>query len=255
MGRRVSTAAASSTTTDEVRRTGIACPNPADCTRTPEQTAIALWHNTEQGHRQLSRIARILTLEGPANLLETARTFALLGLAMGDGFVSSFEAIYAYHFVRPVTAIRAGDADGVPGTTGDPTWTPQFVTPPFPEYPSVRAVSCAAGAQVIKKAFGRHTSFDTTAPAVPGVTRHFEDIDAFVADGGLAEIYQGIHFRTAVVDGRKQGKKVGKHVLQRALRPLETTMMTMMMTTTTTKGSNKAKGVTAIGCNPLNNAW
>ena len=185
-----------------------------------DQTAIALWHN-EQGHRQYSRIMRILTVQGPTDLLETARHFALLGLAMGDGFVSSFEAIYAYRFVRPVTAIRAGDADGVPETAGDPTWTPFFVTPPFPEYPSIRAVSATAAAEVIKKAFGNHASFDTTAPAVPGITRHFEDVDAFVADGQEAEIYQGIHFRTAVVEGRKQGKKIGKLVLEHALRPLD----------------------------------
>ena len=162
----------------------------------------------EQAHRQFSRIARILTLQGPADILETARNFALLGLAMGDGFVSSFEAIYAYHFVRPVTAIRAGDADGVPGTVGDPTWTPHFVTSPFPEYPSSPSPG-RRGAGDQERLRQSH-ELRHHRPTVPGVTRHFEDIDAFLADVQVAEIYQGIQFRTAVVDGRKQGKKVGK---------------------------------------------
>ena len=32
---------------DEVRTMGIACPNPAACARTPEQTTIALWHREQ----------------------------------------------------------------------------------------------------------------------------------------------------------------------------------------------------------------
>ena len=92
---------------DEVRTPGRGLPEPDDCARTPEQTMIARWH-AEQAFPQFSRIARILTAaRARADLLDTARTFALLGLAMADGFVSVFEAKYTYHFVRPVTAIRA----------------------------------------------------------------------------------------------------------------------------------------------------
>ena len=205
---------------DEVRTIGVACSDPANCARTAEQTTIARWH-TEQAQPQLNRIARVLSLEASADLLDTARTFALLGMAIADGQISVFEAKYVYHFVRPVTAIRAGDADGVEGTAGDPNWTPLFPTPAHPEYPSAHAVIQAAGAEVIKRAFGNHAGFDTTAATVPGVTRHFEDVDAFVADGQEARIYGGMHFRTAVVVGRKQGRKVGKLVLETALLSLQ----------------------------------
>jgi hypothetical protein len=205
---------------DEVRALGVACPDPADCARTPERTMIALWH-TEMAQPQLNRIARILSTAEPADLLDTARTFALLGMAIFDAQVSVFEAKYVYRFVRPVTAIRAGDADGVYGTVGDPAWTPLIVTPAHPEYPSAHAVLQSAGAEVIKKAFGNHAGFDTTAATVPGLTRHFEDVDAFVADGQAGRIYGGMHFRTAVEEGRKQGRKVGKLVLETALLPLE----------------------------------
>jgi hypothetical protein len=205
---------------DETRTMGVACPFPDNCERTAEQTLIAQWH-TEQAQLQLSRVARILTLTVPANLLETARTFALLGMALADAGVSVFEAKYVYRYVRPVTAIRAGDADGVDETVGDPEWTPLLPTPPHPEYPSAHAVIQSAGGEVIKRAFGRDTSFDTTSAAVPGVTRHFENFDAFVADGQVARIYGGMHFRTAVEEGVKQGRKVGKRVLDTALLPLD----------------------------------
>jgi hypothetical protein len=205
---------------DETRTIGVACPFPDNCERTEEQTLIARWH-TEQAQPQLSRVARILTLTVPADLLETARTFALLGMALADGQVSVFEAKYVYRFVRPVTAIRAGDADGVDETVGDSEWTPLLPTPAHPEYPSAHAVIQSAGGEVLKRAFGRHTSFDTTSTGVPGVTRHFENVDAFVADGQVARIYGGMHFRTAVEEGVKQGRKVGKRVLHTALLPLD----------------------------------
>ena len=204
---------------DEVRTIGVACASADACARTPEQTIIALWH-TEQAFPQLNRIARALAPDRDFDLLDTARTFALLNMAMADGFISVFEAKYTYNFVRPVTAIRGGDADGVPGTEGDPTWTPLLVTPPHPEYPSAHGVIQAAGVEILKDAFGHRVGFDAISPGVPGLTRHFEDFDAFVADGQAGRIYGGIHFRTAVEDGVKQGRRVGRRVRQ-ALRPLE----------------------------------
>jgi hypothetical protein len=206
---------------DEVKSVGAACPDPAACARTPEQSMIARWHGVEQAWPQFSRIARILAAESPADLLDTARAFALLGLTLGDAAVSVFEAKYAYNFVRPVTAIRNGDADGVPETIGDAGWTPFLVTPSHPEYPSGHSTIGGAAPEVIKKIYGHHAGVATTAPRVPGLTRHFEDADAFVADGQVARIYGGIHFRTAVVEGRRQGRKVAKLVLETALLPLD----------------------------------
>jgi hypothetical protein len=200
----------------------VACPDPANCARTAEQTMIARWHGAEQAWPQFSRIARILATEAPADLLDTARTFALLGLTLGDAGVSCFEAKYFYNFVRPVTAIRGGDTDGVPGTIGDAGWTPLLTpTPLHPEYPSGHSTIGAAAGEIIKKIFGNHAGFTTTSPGVPGLARRFEDADAFVADGQVARIYGGIHFRTAVEEGRKQGRKVAKLVLETALLPLD----------------------------------
>jgi hypothetical protein len=177
---------------------------------------IAVWH-TEMAPAQLSLIARTLAGRLDAGLLETARTFALMGLALFDAQTSVFEAKYVHRFLRPVTAIRSGVAGGA----GDPGWTPFLVTPAHPEYPSAHAVIQGAAAEVLRKAYGNHAAFDTFSPTVPGVVRHFEDVDAFVADGQAARIYGGMHFRTAVEEGRKQGRKVGKWVLETALLPID----------------------------------
>jgi hypothetical protein len=68
----------------------------------------------------LNRIARGLTPARGLGLLEEARLFALLNLALMDSSVAVFDAKYTYNFVRPVTAIRNGDGDGNPRTEGDP---------------------------------------------------------------------------------------------------------------------------------------
>ena len=94
------------------------------------------------------------------------------------------------------------------------------MTPPHPEYPSAHAVGQAAGATVLEAFLGRHYGFTATSATVPGVERSFDNLDAFVEDGKLGRIYGGIHFRSAVNDGARQGTRVGKWVLKTLLRPI-----------------------------------
>ena len=186
--------------------------------RTPEQTQIANWH-VEQGQFSLNRIARTEAQANGLDLLESARLFALLNLALTDGVLSVFEAKYHYRSWRPVTAIRAADTDGNPETDADPDWLPLLTTPPHPEYPAAHAVVTGAGLEALKAVFGRHYGFTATSATVPGVTRDFESFDAFLEDVKVARIYGGIHFREAVEEGARQGRRVGQWVVRRYLRP------------------------------------
>ena len=200
----------------EVRRVGSADPS----LRTPEHDLIANWHR-EQAHFQLNRIAREAVAGGTFDLLTSARMFALLNVATMDGIQSVFEAKYVYNFWRPITAIHEADTDGNPATGADPSWLPFLgVTPPHPEYPSAHAVGQAAGATVLEAFLGRHYGFTATSATEPGVERSFDNLDAFVEDGKLGRIYGGIHFRSAVNDGARQGTRVGKWVLKTLLRPI-----------------------------------
>ena len=189
----------------------------------PYRSAIddetARWH-TELAQFQLNRIARAEVATDGRDLLEHARLFALLNLALVDAATSVFDAKYAYLFWRPVTAIRNADLDDNARTDVDPGWSPFLTTPPHPEYPAAHGVIQSAGTRVLEKYFGQHYGFDTTSPTVPGVTRHYDDFDAFAEEGGVARILGGMHFRNSVEVGHRQGKSVANWILEHCLTPL-----------------------------------
>src|SRR5262249_30679185 len=146
---------------------------------------------------------------GPA---ESARLFALLNLAMADGFIAGFEAKYHYAYWRPATAIREG---------GEPSWLSYLPTPPVPDYPSTHTVLGAAAATVLARFFGTDfVSFSTTSGApYAGITRRFFSFSEAARENGASRILAGIHFRTAVNAGYRQGEDVGTWTFEHALRP------------------------------------
>src|SRR5688572_13041561 len=91
--------------------------------RTPDQEESARWH-TEMAQFQFNRIANVEVQTDGRSLLEHARLFALLNMAMADAVTAVFDAKYAYLFWRPSTAIQNADVDGNPRTEVDPSWTP-----------------------------------------------------------------------------------------------------------------------------------
>jgi hypothetical protein len=187
--------------------------------RTADEEVIARWH-TEQAQFQFNRIARAETPTDGRELIEHARLFALLNIALADATTSVFDAKYAFNWWRPLTAIRNADIDGNADTAADPGWAPFLATPPHPEYPAAHGVVQAAGARVMKAYFGPNYVFSTTAPAVPGVVRTYADFDSYADEGALARILGGMHFRTSIEEGRRQGTRVGNWVLENCLRSL-----------------------------------
>src|SRR5262245_16477495 len=90
--------------------------------------------------------ARDRSVASSMDLLTAAR-FEAIGLAaVTNALIAAWDAKYTYMFWRPVTAIRAGDADGNPGTEPDSAWAPFIVTPSHPEYP---AAHTTVGASVL----------------------------------------------------------------------------------------------------------
>jgi hypothetical protein len=190
-----------------------------DGPRTTEQTISALWH-VELAPPGMNRIARTEALARDLELIDTARLFALLNVAMADASTSVFEAKYFFNYWRPITAIREAASDGNPSTWPDPTWTPLLGTPAHPEYPSGHSVIQWAGTEVLEAVFGQNYTFSTTSAAVPGVVRTFGSFKDYSADASLSRVYGGIHFRTAIEEGARQGRKVGNWVLEHALVPV-----------------------------------
>ena len=195
--------------------------------RTPEQTEIALFW-VESSPLQWNRIAR--TVSARLDPWAQARLFALLNMALADGYVSSFETKYHYDYWRPVTAIRAADTDGNPRTSADPTWTPLVTTPPIPDYDSAHAVQGGAGATVLKRFFGTdRIAFSTCSLTLPTggtctdpspITRSYASFSAAAAENGISRILVGFHFRKAVDEGIEHGNTIGDLAVDRFLRPV-----------------------------------
>lgn len=186
--------------------------------RTPELEQVARWH-TEQAQFQFNRIARTETENDGRGLLAHARLFALLNLALADAVTAVFDAKYTYRFWRPVTAIQLADTDGNRFTEADPSWTPFLTTPPHPEYPAAHGAVQGAGALVLASYLGPWHGFSTTSPTVPGVTRTYQSVAQFAAEGAAARILGGMHFLRALEVGSIQGQQVAAWVLAKQLLP------------------------------------
>ncbi len=216
------------TVVDEVMRLG----GFQSSQRTPEQTEIALfWADgggtaTPPGH--WNRIATDVTLNQGTSLLETARTFALLNIAMADAGIASWDAKYHYDVWRPIDAIRQAAQDGNADTMVDSTWIPLLKSPPFPSYTSGHSTFSGAASAVLTSLFGNDVPFDSQSdghlaaeqrPLAPSqiVTRHFDSFDQAAEEAGLSRIYGGIHYNFDDIAGRNLGDQVGKTVLAQLL--------------------------------------
>ncbi|HEY6421690.1 MAG TPA: vanadium-dependent haloperoxidase, partial [Pseudonocardiaceae bacterium] len=97
--------------------------------RTADQTDIALFWGLGRPDAQYNSGIRDLVTTHDYNRVRAARALALTNLVAADAFIACFDGKYTYSARRPYTAIRAGDTDGNPDTTADPTWTPLVRTP------------------------------------------------------------------------------------------------------------------------------
>lgn len=156
------------------------------------------------------------------SLVENARVFALIGLAVFDTSVANFESKYHYDFWRPVTAIRAAETDGNPDTTADSGWGSFIPTPPFPSYPGGAAAFATAARVVFEDAFGPDGHDITLASGlVPDVELQYTNWDQLTADLDDARIFGGVHWRFDQEEGARQGERVAQYVLENALRPVD----------------------------------
>ena len=180
-------------------------------TRTAEQSEIGrYWY--ESSPQGWNRIAREVSAGRQFDVWENARLFALVNLAMADGYIAGFEDKYYYNYWRPVTAIRE---------RGDSEWLSYLPTPPVPDYPSNHTVEGAAAATVMARFFNTDfVSFSMTSGApYPGITRKFWSFSEAARENGASRVLCGIHFSTAVNVGYIQGERIGEWAFENVLRP------------------------------------
>lgn len=182
-------------------------------TRTVEQTLAArFW--AEPPVQQARGSLRKLVLDHQFDVVDAARFMAMTSVVYADALIACFDAKYHYAFWRPITAIPAGDTDGNDATVGDPSWTPLLpVTPNHPEYPSAHSCVTPAGGRVIARFLGTG-QIDFTVPSLTGLgDRHFDQVGDLEYEVGNARIWGGIHYRAAIEDGAKIGRKTEHQVL------------------------------------------
>jgi hypothetical protein len=190
--------------------------------RSDDQTTIALfWADgtgTETPPGHWNSIAATVALSRGNTLLQNARLFALLNIAMADAAICAWDAKYTYDFWRPITAIRNADADGNDLTTPDPLWEPLIATPPFPEYVSGHSTFSAAAAVVLARFYGTDDiQFTATSDVMPA-PRAFPSFSAAANEAAASRLYGGIHFRSAIEDGLTSGTEIGEWVFAHLLQ-------------------------------------
>ena len=202
---------------NEVKRLGAATGS----TRTPEQTDIGrFW--SDQPILQWNRAWRNISVAHGLSLSDNARFFAMLSTASADSIIACWDSKYFYNFWRPVTAIRAGDTDGNPGTEADPNWIGQVTTPNHPEYPAAHGCFSGASTNTLRVFFGTD-SFDFTIDSkIAGLTNPVRSFDSFsqaLAEVLDARVYGGMHYRNSTTAGATIGKQVAKYVTRHFFLP------------------------------------
>jgi hypothetical protein len=191
--------------------------------RTTDQTNLALFFNTNF-LAVYNRVARDVANARLSSIDDSARLFALFNLAIADATITAWDSKRHFVFWRPVTAIQEGDNDGNPDTIGDPDWQPFINTPNYPEYTSGANNVTGAWTRSLALFFGTdemdftlHTT-NATAPVQTVDYHRFSDVAHDVVN---VRIWQGIHFRPADVQGRKQGRHVAQWVFGHFLRSVD----------------------------------
>ena len=194
----------------------------SDSTRTTEQQAVADFFNVNPVVL-FNRTFRAVAETEDLSLAEDARLFAMLNVSGADALISCWAEKGHWLFWRPITAIRNGDTDGNKWTVGDGDWTPHTTTPPYPDHTS--GYNCVTGSfmAAAKAFFGTdHMQFDVVrlAPGANPVTRQYERFSDVRDDTIDARVYQGIHFRSADVQGARLGQHVADWVTGHAFQPV-----------------------------------
>jgi PAP2 superfamily len=144
-------------------------------------------------------------------LERTAMMYALVGIAVGDSFISAWSYKYQDNLLRPETYIQEYI---------DPQWQPLIASPGFPEYPSGHSVVSGAAAEVLTGMFGIVAFTDRSGQKHGFDQRSFTSFEAAASEAAISRLYGGIHFRAAIENGLRQGRCVGRNVLDYvSLRP------------------------------------
>lgn len=132
----------------------------------------------------------------------SAEAYARTSMALADAFIGAWEEKFRGSTVRPETVINQ---------YVDERWVPPLQTPPFPEYPSGHSVISTAAAEVLTSLLGDGFAFADSSEVAFGLgVRSFDSFREAAAEAAISRLYGGIHFRSGVEQGARQGKAIGE---------------------------------------------
>ncbi|EGG13836.1 hypothetical protein DFA_11597 [Cavenderia fasciculata] len=178
-------------------------------------------------------------------LEQDVKMYFMLGNAVMDAGIVCWDSKRFYDNARPATMIPylLGN-DTVTGWNGAclekvsfslanwiPYQDPYFVTPPFPDFTSGHSTFSAASAEILKRFTGSDdyingfnaakgsSAFEKDCPYdVPSrdITVQWKTFSEAADQAGLSRRYGGIHYKTADLAGRKNGRDIGGLVYDKA---------------------------------------
>jgi len=182
--------------------------------RTAEQTVFAkFWY--EYAEIGWNRITAVAANKEKTDLITTARLFAMVNIAIADGYIAGWDSKSFYNFWRPYTAIvNTPEKEG-----GKANWEPLMPTPPVQDYPSTHSVLGNAAATVLTSFYGNNYRFATTSTSseTPGAARSFNSFLRAADENADSRVMAGIHFRFSCQSGQQLGNKIGKWVIENTL--------------------------------------
>jgi hypothetical protein len=176
--------------------------------RTPAETQIAtFWYpalNFAYG-----QILRDVLADTTQSLAWQTTLVAAFHTITTDAQIAIYNTKFKYAFWRPVTAIQDGSVDP------DPSWTPQSVTPRYPEYTSGHGGYAGAAQQVLTAFLGPDAPapIPLTSPNDPGVALTYSNWATITHDVINARVWEGVHFRFSDVIGVHEGEQVADYDL------------------------------------------
>jgi len=161
-------------------------------------------------------ITKIAAKKTDSDFHKTLYAYTKASIAMADAFISCWDEKYRSNLIRPETLINQHIDD---------SWKPVLQTPPFPEYTSGHSVVSGAASIALTDVFGDDFSFDDDTEVPYGLPiRSFKSFSQAADEAAISRMYGGIHYRAAVEIGVKQGRDLGKFVIDNLKMKAETKM-------------------------------
>jgi len=176
---------------------------------TPEQIATALYFRDSPGFQAgtayISIFSQVMDIENP-QLDMYALAHAKAGIALAESMINCWKIKYQILLDRPIRYIRE--------VLGHSTWNPVFATPGHPDFPSGHSQNGGAMAAVLSSLLGDNYQFTLHTYDNLGMTpRTYKSFNEMADDVGRSRVYAGIHYTYSCVEGKKQGEKIARNIL------------------------------------------